>query len=153
MNKRQDTKVMHLRILAFIIDVFIINLFFFIIAIVWRYGFDGSIPIRSFFNINEELSYTQSIIFPIIVLFSVWIYTILMIGKYQGTIGKLLLKIRVVGKNGVKISYGLAAYREIVGITISAGVFLLGFIWAFFDEYNQAWHDKLAKTYVIKEIK
>jgi len=29
-------------------------------------------------------------------------------------------------------------------------VFGLGFLWAFFDDRRQGWHDKLASTYVVR---
>ncbi|WP_171497607.1 RDD family protein, partial [Acinetobacter ursingii] len=31
-------------------------------------------------------------------------------------------------------------------------VFMLGFIWIAFDSKKQGWHDKMAKTVVVKEL-
>ena len=38
------------------------------------------------------------------------------------------------------------------GYFLSAATLLLGFIWALFDARNQAWHDKLAGTVVVRPI-
>jgi uncharacterized RDD family membrane protein YckC len=80
-----------------------------------------------------------------------WAYFTYMTGRYQYTIGKKLLNLKVIGEDMGPISYGTAAVREIVGKFISGIVCLLGYIWAGFDERKQAWHDKIASTYVIRE--
>ena len=70
--------------------------------------------------------------------------------RYHGqTPGKMLFKIRVVKKDGSPMQDADAIVRA-VGYYISAAFFLLGYIWAFFDENRQGWHDKLANTYVVK---
>lgn len=77
-------------------------------------------------------------------------YPIFMLGKFGATLGKMALGLKVVDENYQPISYGKAALREIVGKWISAIVLYLGFIWIGIDEKKQGWHDKIAKTYVIK---
>jgi len=66
------------------------------------------------------------------------------------TPGMMLLKIRVVQANGAEISFGQSVIRY-VGFILSTLPLFLGFIWVFFDEQNQGWHDKIAKTIVISE--
>lgn len=65
------------------------------------------------------------------------------------TPGKMLLNIRVIKVDGSKIEDADAVLRYI-GYLISYAVLLLGFIWALFDDNRQGWHDKIAKTYVVK---
>ncbi len=64
------------------------------------------------------------------------------------TPGKRIMNIRVIKTDGSRITDKDALVRY-VGYWVSAVFMLLGFIWAFFDRSSQAWHDKLAHTYVV----
>jgi len=66
------------------------------------------------------------------------------------TPGMMLLKIRIVQTNGSKILFGQSVIRYI-GFILSTLPFFIGFIWIFFDEKNQGWHDKIAKTIVVSD--
>ena len=66
------------------------------------------------------------------------------------TPGKFALGIRVVKADGSPINDVDAVIRAI-GYQVSAMLFGLGFIWAIFDRKNQTWHDKLARTYVVRK--
>lgn len=65
------------------------------------------------------------------------------------TPGKFALGIRVIRADGTSIKDVDAVIRAI-GYHVSAMVFGLGFIWAIFDRKNQTWHDKIARTYVVR---
>ncbi len=79
------------------------------------------------------------------------IYNVAFMTIFNGqTLGKIMLKLRVIKKNGQRISILDAIIRNVFGYTIS-GMFLLGYLWAALDRENQAWHDKLAGTVVIDE--
>ena len=69
-------------------------------------------------------------------------------GKGQ-TLGSRALNIRVVKTDGSHLDY-VGAFLRYIGFVISCAVFLIGVIWAAFDEQNQGWHDKIAGTYVVK---
>ena len=67
------------------------------------------------------------------------------------TLGKKALKIRVVRvENGDAPGYTKAFLREVVGKTVSAMVFGLGYLWMLWDRKKQTWHDKIAGTVVVK---
>ena len=68
------------------------------------------------------------------------------------TPGKFALGIRVIKADGSPISDADALIRAI-GYHVSAMLFGLGFVWAFFDGNNQTWHDKIARTYVVRNSK
>src|SRR5215204_1777011 len=76
-------------------------------------------------------------------------YYIYLIGSSGLTLGGRLLNCKVVDANGQTPSYGTAAIRYLMSL-VSAAVFLIGYIWAFFDKNKQTWHDKVANTYVVK---
>lgn len=65
------------------------------------------------------------------------------------TPGKFALGIRVIRANGMPMKDVDAIIRAI-GYHVSAMLFGLGFIWALFDKKNQTWHDKIARTYVVR---
>ncbi len=65
--------------------------------------------------------------------------------------GKSFIGIRVLRIDGEPIDYQTAVLRHIVGYPLAALVFGLGIIWMFWDGRRQGWHDKLAKTVVVKD--
>jgi uncharacterized RDD family membrane protein YckC len=67
------------------------------------------------------------------------------------TIMNKALGIKVVKTDGSPITVGTGIVRY-VGYLVDSIIFGLpiGYIWAAFDKDKQAWHDKIAGTYVIK---
>jgi uncharacterized RDD family membrane protein YckC len=65
--------------------------------------------------------------------------------------GKRFIGIRVVRTDGRPIDYQTAVLRHIVGYPLSILLFGLGVVWMLLDGRAQGWHDKLAKTVVIKD--
>ena len=70
-------------------------------------------------------------------------------GNTGQTPGKMICKLKVVRVNGEPLGYGKAFLRWI-GYIVSWVVFALGFLWVIFDRQKQAWHDKIAGSYVLK---
>ena len=65
------------------------------------------------------------------------------------TVGKRLMKIRVIdAASGGPLGFGKAFLRYI-GKVISSIPCLLGFFWMLWDKEKQTWHDKIATTYVV----
>lgn len=77
------------------------------------------------------------------------VYGALLIWRYGATLGKKLLKLRVVNISYQKVSLGRAVLRESVGKFLSGILFSLGYFTALIDKRKQTWHDKIAKTYVV----
>jgi uncharacterized RDD family membrane protein YckC len=65
------------------------------------------------------------------------------------TPGKMLLGIRVRKTNRRKLT-GADAVVRYFGYYVNTFFFLLGWIWALFDDNHQGWHDKLAGTVVVQ---
>jgi uncharacterized RDD family membrane protein YckC len=74
-------------------------------------------------------------------------YFILLWTLAGATVGKRIMGLVVVAKDGGTIRFG-KALRRYVGYFISA-ILMLGYIWIIFDARRQGWHDKLAGTYVL----
>jgi uncharacterized RDD family membrane protein YckC len=70
--------------------------------------------------------------------------------SWQATIGKKLMKIKVVDLNGHRISFGQAIGRYLSKI-VSCLTFCIGYMMAGWTEKKQALHDKIAGTLVIYE--
>jgi uncharacterized RDD family membrane protein YckC len=64
------------------------------------------------------------------------------------TLGMMLLGLRVVSRTGGRVTFGRAILR-IIGYILLPGIFFLGFLWILADDKREAWHDKLAGTYVV----
>lgn len=67
----------------------------------------------------------------------------------QATLGKRLLGLKVVALDGKGLSILESFFRSSTKIA-SYMAFSLGFIWILFDPARQGWHDKLARTYVVR---
>jgi uncharacterized RDD family membrane protein YckC len=101
------------------------------------------------FNTNTRF---MNIIVPLyfILLFLSSTYFVFLQGFAGKTIGKMIFGIRIIRDDGESIGLWDAFVRWL-GYFISAFFIFIGFIWAFFDSKSQAWHDKFAGTYVVKE--
>ncbi|MGD2077829.1 MAG: RDD family protein [Chloroflexota bacterium] len=64
------------------------------------------------------------------------------------TLGMMLMGLRVVDHHGGRLSLWQVILR-IIGYFIFPGIFFLGFFWILGDDKREAWHDKLARTYVV----
>jgi uncharacterized RDD family membrane protein YckC len=79
------------------------------------------------------------------------VYSVMMeSGPKQGTYGKQLLKIRVCDMYGERIDPSKALGRNVAKI-LSVAIFFVGYLIIFFNKKQQALHDMLADTVVIKD--
>jgi uncharacterized RDD family membrane protein YckC len=70
--------------------------------------------------------------------------------KLRGsTVGGIVFDLEVVRLDGRPVSWETAIVRAL-GCFLSLAVAGLGFIWIAFDGANQAWHDKIAGTVVVR---
>jgi uncharacterized RDD family membrane protein YckC len=69
--------------------------------------------------------------------------------KKQGTFGKSIMGIKVINKNGDKLSFFRAMWRFISKI-FSSLILFIGFIMIPFTKKKQGLHDFMAGTLVIK---
>src|SRR5499425_2257535 len=83
-----------------------------------------------------------------VVIFFNYIYSYMRRGQ---SFGKRFIGVRVVRIDGRPIDYQTAVLRNIVGYLLSFLFFGLGIVWVLWDRRRQGWHDKLAKTVVVRE--
>ena len=81
-----------------------------------------------------------------------FVYFVFLWSMLGGTLGQRLLGLRVVdAATGRRIGIGRAIGRYI-GYLISSFALLIGLIWAAFDPRKQGWHDKIASTFVVRNV-
>lgn len=76
-------------------------------------------------------------------------YFILFIWKTGTTPGKKLLHLKVVNQEYKPLSFWQTLLRQTIGYIISGSILNLGFLWILINKRRMAWHDKLAKTFVV----
>lgn len=131
-----------IRVVAYIIDAFILSTAMILIGTIWSLGSDDS---------AEDLIATvaQSGVVVFISFFLNWFYyAILESSEYQATLGKKLLGLQVTDEFGGRISFGRATGRYFSKL-ISSLILGIGYVMAAFTDRKQALHDKLASTLVI----
>lgn len=146
------------RFLAYIIDNIIVSFASWIVLlpIMGIFGISLYSMAESGYDLEDSpvmwgsiVSMYTSIFFVSIIIN--WLYYAIMEStKSQGTVGKLILKIKVTDYNYERITFGRATGR-FFGKFISQFILLIGFIMAGFTERKQALHDMMASCYVIKE--
>ncbi|MDZ5470583.1 RDD family protein [Bacillus sp. 31A1R] len=97
-------------------------------------------------------TYLSAVFVSILINFVIAVayYAGLHASKWQGTVGKKLLGIKVTDLHGNRISFwrGLGRYAA---MGFLSGIFMIGFIMAAFTEKKQALHDMIAGTLVVKK--
>jgi len=92
------------------------------------------------------ISYLTIFIIPFIVIRTYFVVLHVWSGQ---TIGKKIMHIKLVKTDMSKVTLGTALIREVAEL-ISIIFYYIGYLWIIIDKKKQGWHDKLAKTYVIK---
>ncbi len=77
-------------------------------------------------------------------------YYVYGVGRWGQTLGKKWLGIKVQTKDRAVPGYKKALIRETVGKLVSGLIFGIGYLWAIWDKDKQTWHDKMAKTVVVR---
>lgn len=95
---------------------------------------------------NQRITFDQATLLPRAILATGY-FTYFTANGGQ-TLGKMLLKIKVVSASYNSVSYMNAFLRAFLGKGI-LGYFVIGYFWMLLDKKNQTWHDKIGDTYVV----
>jgi uncharacterized RDD family membrane protein YckC len=77
-------------------------------------------------------------------------YSFMESSKYQASIGKMVLGLKVTDVNGSPLDFTKALVRNLCKI-ISSMILMIGYLMAAFTEKKQALHDMIASTLVVKK--
>ncbi len=133
-----------IRLLAFIIDLFIILLLWNLLSFVVM-----NLLSLSNFDIEPDI---LKLIFYIVAIIMMGAYNVIMeTSKRQATIGKQIFKLTVGDAEGNALSLGQVIRRTLAKLVtcLTLGV---GYILILFNKEKQAIHDILVNTYVFKEL-
>lgn len=112
-----------------------------------------TIPLTYLVYGDETFSQTQFVLGPADILINYVLPMVAVIAFWQSksaTPGKLMLRLRIVDVHTRgKPSAGQFVGRYF-GYILSAIPLLLGYIWVAWDKRKQSWHDKLARTVVVR---
>ncbi|WP_420152957.1 RDD family protein [Siphonobacter sp.] len=137
------------RFLANLIDYFLINIATMLIAYL------VGIPI---FNLDfqylnshpEALSELYTQLLMVLVPTSFFYRFFQESSRYQATLGKRILKLRVVRTTGEPLSYKDAFIRN--AVKEISGYFYMVYIYGLFSRFHQCIHDVAARTYVVDNV-
>jgi uncharacterized RDD family membrane protein YckC len=128
-----------LRVLASVIDTILVSIVTvpILMAIYGRDYFEGTSLIKGLADV------LVSYVLPAVAVILFWI-------ARQATPGKMALSLKIVDADDFgPLSKGQAVGRYF-GYYVSIFGLMLGFLWVAFDARKQGWHDKLARTVVIR---
>jgi uncharacterized RDD family membrane protein YckC len=77
---------------------------------------------------------------------AVWLYNCHLLGRDGATLGKKMMKVKVLDPQGQPLGFGKAFLRELVKHVIGSCVILL--LWPLWDNEKQGLQDKLFSTHV-----
>jgi len=77
------------------------------------------------------------------------IYQAFFVMQYGATLGKLLMKIKIIEIKTLDNPNVLVSLNRAIFRVISEMMFYLGFLWGMLNPTRQAWHDLTAKTLVV----
>jgi len=142
-----------LRVAAYIIDYFVLGSV--IAALMVFIGLAMGLSTTIFYDMedqaNQVVIFTLSVILGIMSLTASWLYyAVLESGSYQGTLGKMLLNLKVTDLVGERISFTRATGR-FFGKFLSSFIIYIGYIMIGLTEKKQGLHDILAGCLVVRK--
>jgi uncharacterized RDD family membrane protein YckC len=101
-----------------------------------------------FERMGVDLRADIATIYVVLVPFIVGFYFVVFWSLTGRTIGKWFMGLKVVRSDGRPPTIGRSFIR-FIGYGLSAVAFWLGYLWVVIDDDRQAWHDHMAKTWVV----
>lgn len=124
--------------MAFFIDEMLIS--FLLVIALWD-SFASAVTMEEMINITNT--------FVLEFMLMKIIYQTFFVMQYGASIGKLLMKIRVIEINTIQTPNVIVALNRGIFRVISELILYLGFLWGLLNPQRQTWHDLTAKTLVV----
>lgn len=99
-------------------------------------------------GVANQLNGILRTLLPISLAIHVLYFSLQESSRYQATVGKRILGIKVVNREGKRLSLWQAITRSLAKL-ISGFIFGLGYLMAAFTQHKQALHDLLTNCYVV----
>src|SRR6266849_5255267 len=78
---------------------------------------------------------------------ALWLYNCYLLGKNGATLGKRVMKIKVLDAQGQPLGFGKAFLRELIKHALGSACFIL-LLWPLWDDQKQGLQDKIFSTHV-----
>lgn len=130
------------RLFAYVIDVAVVA------GIVALGGWIAVLIDNTLSSVNIDPRIDMATIYVFMIPFIIALYFVMFWSLTGRTIGKWFMGLRVVAKDGKPPSIGHSLIR-VFGYAVSAIVFWVGYLWVLIDDERQAWHDHMARTFVV----
>jgi uncharacterized RDD family membrane protein YckC len=135
-----------IRFVAYIIDGFLLNIVFWILATIVGVRLIPADPAK----VDPAEFMAEMGKFQIAALIVTWLYFALMESSARGaTVGKMVCGLRVVDEQGNRISFGRATGRFFAKF-ISSLILMIGYLMVAFTDRKRGLHDIIAGTLVVK---
>ncbi|RFU69907.1 RDD family protein [Bacillus sp. V59.32b] len=156
-TERKEYAGFWIRFGAYLIDSLIIGIPAFILYLIGFFligtsGYvEGTVNDTGYTSPEEDLRllFFFLVMMVITLIITVLYSTLLHSSKWQATVGKKLVGIKVTDLNGERISFW-RAFGRLMAMYLS-GIFYIGYIMAAFTEKKQGLHDMIASTLVVKK--
>jgi uncharacterized RDD family membrane protein YckC len=126
------------RAAAFGIDEVLLSVI--LMVILWN-------PIISATTLEDMIAITNSFLLEYMAIKI--LYQTFFTMQYGASLGKIVMKIRVIELSTISNPTFLCAFNRSVFRVVSEILFYLGFVWAMLDPYRRSWHDWTGRTLVI----
>lgn len=130
------------RLLAYVVDLVIV------VAILSLGGWLAVLVDTVFDRMGLEPNVDASTIYVFLIPWIIGLYFVMFWSLTGRTIGKWFMGLKVIGPNGQPPTLWHSIIR-LVGYGLSAIAFWVGYVWIIIDDERQAWHDHMAKTWVV----
>lgn len=135
------------RFLAYLFDCFLV--LFVCIVFVWK---DLTLLFGAESLAQDSLSFIKNITSQVFIMYIIvnLCYEVLLVSLYGATLGKMILKIRIISVEFVDKPSPLRATSRAISKSLGAIFLYVGFIIAFDERFRRALHDIVPKTLVIR---
>jgi uncharacterized RDD family membrane protein YckC len=149
MSKRSEEHILQgrtagfvTRLLAYVTDVVVLA------GIVALGGWIAVLIDTVFEQMGLDLNIDIATIYVFLIPWIFGLYFVVFWSLTGRTIGKWFMGLKVISADGNPPTIGRSVIR-FIGYGVSAIVFWLGYLWVLIDSDRQAWHDHMAKTWVV----
>lgn len=143
-----------LRAVALVIDEILVSLpFFMLFFAAFLFGFADSLFSSEVTTVSEEeieVTYSLNTVGSIIYIVVYWLYEAFMVSsKYQATLGKHILGLRITDAEGKRLSFLRATGRHFARYV--SWIVVFGILMVAFTKRKRGLHDFIANTVVVRE--
>lgn len=130
------------RLLAYVVDLVVVA------GVLSLGGWLAVLVDTIFEQVGLDPSVDAATIYVFAIPWIIGLYFVMFWALTGRTIGKWFMGLKVIGENGRPPTISRSLIR-LIGYGLSTLAFWVGYAWVIIDDERQAWHDHLAKTWVV----